>query len=134
MEIDEIYLTLRAMQIIDFAAQWQDTAKAKTNILGVFLPKWKKKKEIFHFLGEKNIELNQKPTPQGLDSAQSKSDESSLICNASSAQVHTFHNIWMGTILPSFLSCVCNATLLVSNLSDCRKVEQEVKLHTDTRI
>jgi len=39
MEIDEIYLTLRAMQIIDFAAQWQNTAKAKTNILEVFLPK-----------------------------------------------------------------------------------------------
>lgn len=39
MEIDEIYLTLSAMQITDFAVQWQNTAKAKTNILGVFLPK-----------------------------------------------------------------------------------------------
>lgn len=37
-EIDEIYLTLRAMQIIDFSVQ-QNTAKAKTNILGIFLPK-----------------------------------------------------------------------------------------------
>lgn len=58
MEIDEIYLTLRAMQIVDFAVQWQNMPKAKTNILGVFLPK--RKTEIFHFLVEKNIEPNQK--------------------------------------------------------------------------
>lgn len=58
MEIDEIYLTLRAMQIIDFSVQKQHTAKAKTNIWGIFLPKWKTK--TFHFLIEKNIELNQK--------------------------------------------------------------------------
>lgn len=47
------------MQIIDFAVQRQNTAKAKTNILGGFLPEWKP--EIFHFLVEKNIELNWKP-------------------------------------------------------------------------
>jgi len=39
MEMDEIYLTLRAMQIIDFSVQQQNTAKAKTNIWGIFLPK-----------------------------------------------------------------------------------------------
>lgn len=56
MEIDEIYLTLRALQITDFAAQWQDTAKAKPNILGVFLPKWKKKKKkYFIVLVEKTL-------------------------------------------------------------------------------
>lgn len=27
MEIDEVYLTLRAMQIIDFGVQWQNTTK-----------------------------------------------------------------------------------------------------------
>lgn len=57
-EIDEIYLTLRAMQIIDFSVQ-QNTAKAKTNILGIFLPKWKKNNN--NFLVERNIEINQKP-------------------------------------------------------------------------
>lgn len=39
MEIDEVYLTLRAMQIIDFGVQWQNTTKAKPNILKSFLPK-----------------------------------------------------------------------------------------------
>lgn len=39
MEIDEVYLTLRAMQIIDSGVQWQNTAKAKLNIFKSFLPK-----------------------------------------------------------------------------------------------